>query len=93
MKDVLGAELSVGDFVGFTIYEESRMNIGKIVSFTAKKARIEPVLLRDINNRRADKTLSKPSVLRSNDQLLKVELPASALTELPSEWVSGLLRE
>lgn len=92
MKDVLGAELNVGDFVGFTIYEESRMNIGRIVSFTVKKAKIEPVLLRDPQNKRADKTLAKPLVMRSSDQMLKVEQPVAELTKLPSEWVSGLLR-
>ncbi len=41
MKDVQGIEIEIGDKIAFSGYNETNVRVGTVLSFTAKKVRIQ----------------------------------------------------
>ena len=92
MKDILGTTLNTGDYVAFTLYEESRMQIGQIIGFTDKQAKIRPLLIIKPKNNRSKQKLAKPYLLRKPKHLVRITDFPEEYKNMPAQWVGQLYR-
>lgn len=93
MEDILGETLQEGDYVAFSMYEESRMQLGQVVGFTVKQAKIKPLFIIKPKNRRVKLFLAKPFILRKSKHVVKVSSIPEEYVAMPPEWVGKLFRK
>ena len=93
MKDILGTKLQINDYIAFSLYEESRMQLGQIIGFTKKQAKIRPLLIIKPKNRRTQTKLSKPSLLRKPKHLVRITDVPEEYKTMPPEWVGQIYRK
>lgn len=93
MEDIIGCELHEGDYVAYSIYEESRMQIGQVVGFTDKQAKVKPLQIIKPKNRRSIEISKKPYILRKSKHLVKITQIPDEYVSMPAEWVGKLFRK
>ena len=93
MQDILGTTLNTGDYIAFSLYEESRMQLGQIIGFTNKQAKIRPLLIIKPKNRRSLTKLTKTYILRKPKHLIRVTDVPEQYKTMPPEWVGQIYRK
>lgn len=93
MKDILGTKLKINDYIAFSLYEESRMQLGQIIGFTKKQAKIRPLLIIKPKNKRSLTKLTKPWLLRKPKHLIRVTDIPDHYKTMPAEWVGQIYRK
>lgn len=93
MKDILGTVLKEGDYVAFSMYEESRMQVGRVIGFTDKQAKIQPLNIIKPKNRRSKVKLSKPYLLRKPKHIVRIDDIPEEYNNTPAEWIGKFYRK
>lgn len=82
-KDFLGNKLIINDLVAYSVGSTAALNLGRIISFTPKNVRIQPIRL-------AGGTSYERVCLKFSRQVIKIPNNEEYLYDLPTSWIKKM---